>query len=272
MKASELFKVEGLTTVVTAGASGIGLGYAEILAANGADVTILDIDDSARAAGGARLPAAGGNVRGLHVDVRDKTAIDRAFAGIVARTGRLDVVFANAGITGGPGFFATDLSRSDTTAFENAPVELWDRVLSFNVGTVAKTIQAALPHMKRQKAGSIIVTSSCSATKTELFVGAAYVTSKAAVAHLVRQVALEIAKFGVRINAIAPGPVITNIGGGRLKDPSIQKHFAKYCPMGRMGQPDDTQGAAMLLASPAGRFMNGAEILVDGGVTLGVAD
>lgn len=272
MKAGDLFSVSGLTTVVTGGASGIGLAYAEVMAANGADVTVFDIDDVARDAATSRLAASGGNVRGLHVDVRDKGFIDQAIGEVVSRTGRLDVLFANAGISGGPGFVATDLTRPEATAFENAPAELWDRVLSFNIGTVVKTIQAALPHMKRRKSGSIIVTSSCSATKTELFVGTPYVASKAAVAHLVRQLALEVARYNVRVNAIAPGPVVTNIAGGRLKDPAAQAHFARYCPMGRMGEPDDLKGAALLLASPAGYFMNGSEILVDGGVTLGEAD
>ena len=272
MKAAELFNVEGLVTVVTAGASGIGLAYAEIMAENGADVTIFDIDDAARDAAVARLTAAGGTARGRTVDVRDKAALDKAMAEVVGRAGRLDVVFANAGISGGPGFLGMDLGRPEATAFENAPVELWDRVLSFNIGTVAKTIQAALPHMKQRRSGSIIVTSSCSATKTELFVGAPYVTSKAAVAHLVRQLAVEIGRYNVRVNAIAPGPVVTNIAGGRLKDPAVQAFFGKYCPMGRMGQPDDLKGAALLLASNAGYFMNGAELLVDGGVTQGAAD
>ena len=269
MRAADLFRVDGLTVAITAGASGIGLGYAEVMAANGADVTILDIDKPALDAAIENLRESGGQAGAIVCDVRDKSAIDRAFAEIVARTGRLDVVFANAGITGGPGFTAADMSRPETTAFENMPSELWDRVLAFNIGTVVKTIQATLPHMKRQKNGSIVVTSSCSATKTELFVGAAYVTSKAAVAHLVRQVAIEVAKYGVRVNAIAPGPIVTNIGGGRLKDPAAQAHFGRYHPMGRMGWPDDLKGAALLLASPASRHMCGAEILVDGGFTLG---
>ena len=269
MKSSELFDVTGLSTVVTAGASGIGLACAEAMAANGADVTIFDIDGAGLAAAVERLKAGGGAVRGEVVDVRDKAALDAAMAEVVARGGGLDVLFANAGISGGPGFRTTDLSWPQATAFENLPTELWDRVLSFNVGSMVKTIQAALPHMKRARTGSIIATSSCSATKTELFVGSAYVASKAAVAHLVRQLAIEAAHYNVRVNAIAPGPIVTNIGGGRLKDPAAQAHFGKYHPMGRMGRPDDLMGAALLLASPAGRHMCGAEILVDGGFTLG---
>jgi NAD(P)-dependent dehydrogenase (short-subunit alcohol dehydrogenase family) len=269
MKAAEIFKVEGLSTVVTAGASGVGLACAEAMAANGANVTILDIDEAALNAAVERLKAAGGDARGALVDVRDKAALDAAMAEVVARRGRLDVLFANAGISGGPGFLAADMTRPEATAFENLPTELWDRVISFNIGTMVKTIQAALPHMKRQGSGSIVATSSCSATKTELHVGSAYVASKAAVAHLVRQLAIETARHNVRVNAIAPGPIVTNIGGGRLKDPATQAFFGAQHPSGRMGRPDDLIGAALLLASPASRHMHGAEILVDGGFTLG---
>lgn len=269
MNANDLFRVAGLSTVVTGGASGIGLAYAEIMAENGADLTILDIDGAGLAAVVGRLRDAGGQVEGVCVDLRDKAETDAAMAGVIARAGRLDVLFANAGISGGAGFLGLDGSRPAATAFENLPAELWDRVTSMNLGSMVNTIQAALPHMKRQGSGSIITTSSCSATKVEIFVSSAYVVSKAAVAHLTRQLAIEVAAYGVRVNAIAPGPMATNIAGGRLKDPANQQVFARYAPLGRVGDPNDLKGAALLLASPASRHMTGAEILVDGGVTLG---
>lgn len=269
MKTNDLFNVAGLSAVVTGGASGIGYGYAEIMAENGAEVTIFDIDGGGLAAAVERLKAAGGRVEGALVDLMDRAATDAAMAEVVERTGRLDVLFANAGVSGGAGFLSLDGARTAATAFENLPPELWDRVLTMNLGSMVKSIQAALPHMKRQGSGSIITTSSCSATKTELHVGSAYVVSKSAVAHMTRQLALEVAHYGVRVNAIAPGPMATNIAGGRLKDPANQKVFARYAPLGRVGSPDDLKGAALLLASPASRHMTGAEILVDGGVTLG---
>jgi NAD(P)-dependent dehydrogenase (short-subunit alcohol dehydrogenase family) len=126
--------------------------------------------------------------------------------------------------------------------------------------------------MKPRKSGRIIVTSSVSATITELHVGTPYVVAKAGAAQLVRQAARELGGYGIGVNAIAPGPVVTNISGGRLQDPAIQAHFGRLAPMHRMGETDDIQGIALFLASPASRFVTGAEILVDGGYRLGAAD
>jgi NAD(P)-dependent dehydrogenase (short-subunit alcohol dehydrogenase family) len=111
-----------------------------------------------------------------------------------------------------------------------------------------------------------------SAIKTENYVGASYVASKAGVAQLVRQAAIELAKHNIQVNAIAPGPCVTNIGGGRLHDKAAQEFFAKLHPNHRMATPADMQGAALYLASPASRHVNGAAIVIDGGFSLGVAD
>jgi NAD(P)-dependent dehydrogenase (short-subunit alcohol dehydrogenase family) len=103
-------------------------------------------------------------------------------------------------------------------------------------------------------------------------VGTPYVVAKAGVAQLVRQVALELARYNIRVNAIAPGTCITNIGGGRLQDPANQAFFAQFSPQHRMAIPEDMQGAALFFASGASNHVTGAHIVIDGGVTLGVAD
>jgi len=273
MKSAELFDVAGLATIVTGGGSGIGFAYADAMAGNGARVTILDKDPDRLEAAVATLLDSGGDVRGELLDITDREAVPRVFHSVAKHYGRLDVVFANAGIGGGPGFLGLDGQRNPPSAIENIPEDLWDRVQATNVTAAFTTIRAAATIMKQQQSGGrIIVTTSISARKTELFVGTAYVAAKAATAQLVRQAALELAKYNVLINAIAPGPVVTNISGGRLQDPKMQEFFARYCPMHRMGSTDDLQGAALFLASPAARFVTGAEILVDGGVTLGMAD
>ncbi|HVV93621.1 MAG TPA: SDR family NAD(P)-dependent oxidoreductase [Hyphomicrobiales bacterium] len=272
MKAADLFDVRGLVMLVTGAASGIGLAIAEVMAENGAVVTLADRDAAALDAAVARFRAAGAEVHGAVADVTDRASLDAAVADLLARHGRLDVVFANAGISGGPGFLKTDGSRDRDHAIEALPPDLWQRVLATNLTGAFNTVQAVVPAMRRQKGGRIVFTSSISATKTELHVGTAYVTSKAGLAQFIRQVALELAGDGILVNAIAPGPVVTNIGGGRLKEAAARAPFERLAPLHRVARPEDIQGAALYFASPASRHVTGAELLIDGGATLGYAD
>lgn len=272
MKASELFAVQGRIVAVTGGASGIGYACAEAMADNGAIVTLIDVNADALAKAVDKLGAGGAAVHGEVADVTQPETLKAAFERIVARHGRLDVVFANAGISGGPGFLTGTGERNPQGAFENLSLELWNKVLATNTTSVFLTLQYVIPQMKKQGGGRIIVTSSNSASKTETLVSAIYTTSKGAVGHLVRQVALEVAAYGIRVNAIAPGPVVTNIAGGRLQSPEARKPFEDAAPLKRICTPQDIQGAALFLASPASDLVTGAQILIDGGVTLGRAD
>jgi NAD(P)-dependent dehydrogenase (short-subunit alcohol dehydrogenase family) len=272
MKAQDLFNVQGLVTLVTGGASGIGYACAEVMADNGAIVTLIDRDAGALAQAVEKLKGGGSRAFGEVADVTDKAALTRAFDAVAERHGRIDVVFANAGISGGPGFLNAKGERDPTRAIENLSEELWDRVIATNLTSVFKTIQLAARHMKATGGGNVVVTSSVSANKIEQYVGTVYVASKAGVAHLVRQAAIELAAYKIRINAIAPGPCVTNIGGGRLQDKGAQDFFATLHPNHRMATPQDMQGAALYLASPAASHVTGAHIVIDGGFTLGVAD
>jgi NAD(P)-dependent dehydrogenase (short-subunit alcohol dehydrogenase family) len=271
MKAAALFDVSGLATVVTGGASGLGLAYAEVMADNGAQVTIVDADAKALGDVVERFRSAGHDIRGDVVDVTDRMALDRAFDATARHYGRLDVVFANAGIGGGPGFLKLDGERNPDRAIENIPDDVWDRIIAVDLTSVFTTLQAAARRMKR-RGGRIIVTTSIAAARTEIFVGTAYVAAKAGAAQLVRQAALELARYNITVNAIAPGPFATNISGGRLRDPAMRASFEKFSPMRRIGEPDDIKGLALFLASPAAKFITGAQVVIDGGVTLGVAD
>lgn len=272
MKAQQLFNVEGRVVAITGAASGIGLAYAEVMAANGASVNLIDIDPKSLADAVERLKAGGADVHGEVADVTRPDSLRQAFDNVVARHGRLDVVFANAGISGGPGFLTGAGERNPAGAIENLSLEVWERVVATNVTSVLLTLQLVVPHMKKQDGGRIIVTSSISASKTETLVSSIYATSKAAVGYLVRQAAHELATYNIRVNAIAPGPVVTNIGGGRLKNADARKPFEKAAPLHRICTPADLQGAALFLASPAADLMTGAQIVIDGGTTLGPAD
>lgn len=265
----ELFDVSGLAVVITGAASGIGLGYADVMAANGARVALLDRDAAGLEKAAQQLSEYGVEILTEELDATDRQALEDAMKRVAEAFGRIDVLFANVGISGGPGFVTATGERPAERMFENIDNDVLDAVLDVNVGATFKSIQACLPHMKAAGGGRIIVTSSVSASATELMVGAAYVVSKGAVKMLVKQAARELAAYNIRVNAISPGPVVTNIGGGRLKDPSARGPFELAAPLGRVATPEDLYGAALYLASPASLHMTGAELLIDAGVALG---
>jgi NAD(P)-dependent dehydrogenase (short-subunit alcohol dehydrogenase family) len=276
MKVADLFSVQGYCGIVTGGASGLGLGFTEALAENGARVTMLDISAERIAQETRRLQGLGWDVRGEVVDVADHAALDAAFDAAVAEYGKLDVVFANAGIDPGPGFITGwtggGRTRNPEGALENYSDERWGRVIDINLNGVFATLRAAARHMKPRRFGKIIVTTSLASMINEAGIGAAYMTSKAAAAHLMRNVALELAAYDITVNAIAPGFFVTNIGGGHAHAKEVQETISKVVPMHRVGFPDDMKGLALFLASRASGYVTGAEIPIDGGWKLGTAD
>jgi NAD(P)-dependent dehydrogenase (short-subunit alcohol dehydrogenase family) len=273
MKIADLFDVAGLATIVTGGASGIGLAIAEVMLDNGARVAIVDRDEDGLAAAASLLAPHAANLVVETADVADMGSVTAAVDRVAARFGRLDVAFVNAGISGGPGFLAMDGTRNPAGAVEAVPEALWRNVVSVDLGSVFFTLQAVAPHMKRQaEGGRIIVTTSVAALKAETFVGTPYLAAKAGAAHLVRQVALELARYNIRVNAMAPGSFVTSIGGGRMRDPAVQRRFADANPMHRMADTGEIKGLALFLASPASSYVTGAQFSVDGGGSLGLAD
>jgi NAD(P)-dependent dehydrogenase (short-subunit alcohol dehydrogenase family) len=269
MLIADAFDVRGLVVIVTGGAGGIGLACADALADNGANVTIFDRDVARLDEAVARFRQRGDDVDGVAMDVQDPEHLEVCIDEVADRRGRLDVVFANAGISGGPGFLAADGKRDPRGGLTSISDELWDRVIEGNLMSVVSTIQAAAPHMKRRGSGKIIVTTSVAAMKTENFVGYPYIAAKAAIAHLVRQCALELARFNIQVNAIAPGPFLTSIGGNRMADPVVRRAFESAPLLHRMAAPDEIQGLALLLASPASSYITGAQLAIDGGASAG---
>jgi len=261
--------------VVTGAGSGLGLAIAEALAENGARVTLLDIDADRIAAETGRLKAQGCAVRGDVVDVSDHPLLERAFDAALAAHGRLDIVFANAGIDSGPGFvsgWAGARERNPQGALESYSDERWNRVIDVNLTGVFATLRAAARIMKPQRSGKLIVTTSVAGYQCEPAIGSAYMAAKAGAAHLMRCVAQELAASNITVNAIAPGFFVTNIGGGHAKNPDVQRAVAAVMPMRRVGFPDDIKGLALFLASRASAYLTGQQITIDGGWTLGPAD
>jgi NAD(P)-dependent dehydrogenase (short-subunit alcohol dehydrogenase family) len=271
-----LFDVTGYGVIVTGGASGLGLAYGEALAAHGARVTLIDVDEGALAQHVGRLAGDGLDVRGAVADVTDHPRLDHVIDKAAQAYGRLDVAFANAGIDPGVGFVGAwaggQRPRVDEGALERYTDERWNRVIDINLNGIFATARAAARHMRPRRSGRIIVTTSLAATKVEPAIGSAYATAKAGARHFMHSTALELAAYGITVNAIAPGFFITNIGGGHAHHPDVQAAISKDIPMHRVGQPADIKGLALFLASPASEYITGQEIVIDGGWGLGVAD
>ncbi|WP_017758491.1 SDR family NAD(P)-dependent oxidoreductase [Pseudacidovorax intermedius] len=261
MSLPALFDLAGRAVVVTGAASGLGLAIAEAMLQAGARTVMTDVDADALATEHARLQATHPLAESAVLDVTAPGAVDALIDDAVARHGALDCVFANAGISAGRGFMV------DTGRLENLDMANWDRVLRINLDSVLVTVRAAARHMKPRGQGRIVVTSSIAGLRSEALSGYAYVASKAAVNNLVRQAAMELAPFNVLVNAIAPGPFATGINGGRLRLPESVERMRTYIPLGRVADPREIQGLALLLASPASSYMTGAIIPVDGGAS-----
>lgn len=257
----DLFNLEGNIVLVTGAAGGLGLAMAEAMLEAGAHVLMTDANAELLAEEVSRLRAVFPAVDSATLDVSDATAVDRVVDELVARTGGVDCVFANAGISAGRGFVV------EAGQLENVDLPAWDRVLRINLDGVLHTLRAAVRHMKPRGKGRVIVTSSIAGIRSESLSGYAYVTSKAAVNNLVRQAAVELAPFNVLVNAIAPGPFATGINGGRLRLPESQQRMRTHIPLGRVASTDEIKGLALLLASQASSYMTGAIIPVDGGAS-----
>src|SRR5919106_2553404 len=254
---ADLFDIRGARVVVTGAASGLGFAIAEAMADAGARVTLADLDGEGLEQAAGRLDGA---VRTAQVDVAEETQVARLFEDLVEAQGGVDVAFANAGISLEPGVVD---SRG---GLANLKRDAWDRVLGVNLNGVLFTMREAAGHMKRQGSGRIVVTASTAGFGTDPMVGYSYSATKAAVIGIVRQAALELAKHGVHVNAIAPGPFRTNIGAGA--PPIPPEAWEHIVALGRMAEPEELKGVALLLASPASSFMTGAVVPVDGGQLL----
>jgi NAD(P)-dependent dehydrogenase (short-subunit alcohol dehydrogenase family) len=255
-------RFSGKTVVVTGAASGIGAETARLFAREGAVVFAADID----AEGGDALASEGiGDIRFQRCDVCSTDEIKALMDRAAAETGGIDVVFNNAGAGG---------AREKIHEIEPAD---WDRTMDLLLRSVAFGIRYAVPHMQHRPGASIVNTASVAATASG-FSPTAYAVAKCAVLHLSKVAAADLAQFGIRVNAILPGFINTNIFTTSLEVPDETKHIAKSMiaqmsanaqPVKRGGQPLDIAEACAFLASDAASFITGTSLLVDGGLTIG---
>ncbi len=276
MATLDRFDITGRSALVTGAASGIGLAYAEAIAEAGAMVTLTDIDGEGAEREAARLKEAGHEVRFDRLDVSDFDAVAAAFDAHAKAYGGLDIAFANAGIDTGAGFWNPAGHRNPEGQVDTYDHKRWDKSISVNLSGVFYTVSNAVRVMKQpgrangRSGGSIICTASNAGLVTEPIVGLPYMPAKAGVLHMVRALGLELAEFRIRINAIAPGPFVTNIGGGWLKkDPVARKAWDAIVPLGAVAETEQLKPLALLLASDASDYMTGSHVVIDGGMMLG---
>ena len=251
------FDLTGKVALVTGGNGGIGLGMAEAVAQAGADIAIWGQNPAKNEAARARLQATGRRVLALQVDVGESGAVDAAFDQTVDTLGRVDAVFANAGVSGRNGGGFADMTNEE-----------WDRVMKINLDGVFYTFRAACRHMvARGGGGSLIGTASLAAR-----MGAArsehYGATKAAVTAVIRGLAVEYARHGITANAILPGWVETEMTDTLIGNERFAKNVLPRIPMRRWGQKEDFGGIAVYLMSEASRWHTGDSILIDGGYLL----
>ena len=247
------FDLSGTVALVTGGNGGIGLGMAEGLAAAGADVCIWGRSAEKNATASDVLDAYGNGVDSIVTDVSDEAAVEDAFAATIERFGKIDACFANAGVP------------SWGSRFADATPEEFHAVTSVNLEGVFLTLRAAVRHlMDRGEGGSLVATSSLSSL-LGMPRGAAYASSKAAVSAMVRSIAVEYGRFGIRANAILPGWIETDMTAVLFTDERFQQSQLGRTSMRRWGKPDDFAGIAVYLASNASRFHTGDTIVIDGG-------
>jgi NAD(P)-dependent dehydrogenase (short-subunit alcohol dehydrogenase family) len=252
-------RLAGKVATITGGGGGIGRATALRFCAEGARVVVGDVDEQAGARTVEAIEAAGGEALFLRVDVTqpDKTAEFMRRASDWG--GGLDVLFNNAGI--GP--------PSDTTVTEITE-EAWHAILGVNLTGVFLCSKYGIPHLVARGGGSVVNTSSIAGIKANTAIpSTAYTVSKAGVAALTKQCAVDFASAGVRVNAICPGPIDTPILDPFMSDPRIKRRFSAEVPLGRIGQPDDVASLVLFLASSEAAWITGATIAIDGGITAG---
>jgi len=249
-------KLENMIAVVTGGGSGIGRASALAFAAEGARVAVVDLDEAGAKAVAEQIEKGEGQALAIRADVSQAADNEAAIGQVLARWGRLDVFFANAGVPQFP------------TPIEDVEESTFDRIMAVNVKGVFLGARAALRVMKRQKSGVFLITASTSAIRPRPGVQS-YSASKGAVVTLAKSLALESAPFGVRVVAIAPvateTPMLPTFMGKKEVDAEGMARYRATVPLGRLNRPEDLARTAVFLASADAAMITGTCVEVDGG-------
>jgi len=247
------FNLEGKVALITGGNDGIGLGMAEALAQAGSDVCIWGRNERKNALAEERLNSHGRRVLVLQCDVSDEKQVEERFGETVDTLGEVDSCFANAGVLG---------SR---THFHEMSLDQWRQIFSINIDGAFLTLRAAIRHMvDRGEGGSLVVTSSLSG-RSGMPRGEHYAATKAGLVAMVRGIAVEYARHGIRANAILPGWVETAMTESLIGWKRFEEAVKPRIPVGRWGTPNDFGAIAVYFASDASAFHTGDAVTIDGG-------
>lgn len=250
------FALEGRCALVTGASSGLGRHFALVLARAGAKVAIAARRVERLEALAVEIRSAGGTATVVALDVTDPAAVPRAFDAVETALGPIDILINNAGVATG-------------TWFTKLTEESWREVLDVNLDGVFRVGREAAARMAARKSGGSIVNIASVLGLGVLKAVAPYAVSKAAVIQLTKAMALELARDNIRVNALAPGYIATELNADYLASDAGKRMIARV-PLGRAGELDDLDGPLLLLASDAGRYITGSVIVIDGGQTLSI--
>ncbi len=247
------FRLNGKVALITGGGSGIGRATAAALAGVGAAVAVLDIDPVRAAAAAEDIAALGRPVSSRAADVTDEKSVDAAIAAVAACHGGIDILVNSAGI---------GIRR----AAVELPLAEWDKVVAVNLTGVFLCSRAAARQMMRRGGGAIVnLASIMGFSGGGIYPNVSYQATKGAVVNMTRALAVEWASSGIRVNAVAPTWVRTNLTAPLLDQPGVMERIAALTPMGRLATPEEIAHAILYLASPAAAMVTGHTLAVDGG-------